>query len=832
MLHNILSQLVKQIMYDKIQNNWHLFESERQGSLDKTLQEEPETTTENVPIDEVLPEDELNETSGTDATVSPETEVPAASPVKMISWDELKVASGDNPSKCSIVEPKVIKTGKISEDELKVTQKKKKRHRKHKKKCKKTENDATESNPNEPNEPQLTETNDELIKKEQKIVKKAMKKHKKQIQKMKTIGGLPQDFWSKMPQDILKYPFGKDFVQKTARVIHIIEKNHPRVAGGKLSILDMNNEWVKFSPHDSRVPRILIPISDCPPDFVFNPQHYENTLFVAKITEWPETSALPSGQIMKSLGEAGQVEAESHMILSEHDVDDTPFPDEVENDLKERYKSWNIPQAEWSYREDLREECIFTIDPATARDLDDALSIKLLDESSIDGKKLFEVGVHIADVSFFLEECTPLDDVAKHRTTSYYLVQRCIPMLPRLLCEKLCSLNPGEDKLTFSVIWIMDEDAVIRSTRFTRSVIRSCIKLSYQMAQDMIDYPDKKWTHGQLPVIFGKWNYAHVSESVNRLWFLAHQLNKKRFENGSLQMDKVKFIFVLDTRTGLPTGFSSTVRSNSNSLVEEFMLLANMSVGKKIFDEDKIRAVLRSHPPPDLKQLRELKQFCSTRNTEIDTSSSKTLHESLKQLRSQDPVMSRVISHMLLLSMKNAVYINASVLETESDSHHYALSVDCYTHFTSPIRRYPDVLVHRLLASILGYTKRPKLYGDAMDEIIHRCNQCKQGSRLVSEKSQKLFLTLYIKEVGLVEQAVVIKILDRSFDALVFRLGIVVRIYLEKYPVSSFKQMVHNGIPSLEIICQNQAKVFVNVSSLVSLQLFVHPDEMKIEVIF
>ena len=803
-------------MYDKIKLNWHKWVHEFERHENRPLEEIIEVDDEETIIEEE--EAAMERPSLLKGYTDPNE-------VAMISWDELKVTSPVTKTPVETIE-EIIKDSREMISDSNSNTPKKKRHRKHKKK---KENQS-------PQDEVKTESKTKELKAELKINQdnspKKLNSSKKK--KGKVVNGLPAELWIKTIEELLSYPFGKDCVQKTGKVVHIVQKNHPRIAGGRLNPPDPNSDgtWIKFSPQDSKVPRIMLPLNEIPQEFFYCPQHFEKTLFMVKITDWPGNSSLPFGRIVQSLGEAGQIESESQLILSEHEVDDSPFPQEVEKELKAKYSFWNIPQEEWSYRENFTEECIFTIDPATARDLDDALSIKLLDTLSSDGKRLYEVGVHIADVSFFLQEDTPLDEVAKTRTTSYYLVQRAIPMLPRLLCEKLCSLNPGEDKLTFSVIWTMNEDAEVKSTRFTRSVIRSCIKLSYQQAQDMIEDPSREWTHKELPVIFGKSTYKDVSRCTNQLWFLADKLRHKRIEGGSLQIDKIKFLFVLDPRSGLPIGFSTTSRSNSNSLVEEFMLLANMAVGRKIFESDKYRAVLRTHPSPDMKQLRQLKEFCATRDTEIDTTTSRALQESLNLLRSQDPVMSQVISHMLLLSMKNAVYVNSSVLEEASDTHHYALNVDCYTHFTSPIRRYPDVLVHRVLASVLGYAPKPEIHGGVLEEILHTCNKCKQASRYVSDKSQRLFLSLYIKEVGMTEEGVVIKILDKSFDALVFRLGILVRVYMDKYPVTSFKPLMSNGIPSLDIHCENQAHVTVSVSSLVSLQLFVQQDDLKIEASF
>lgn len=256
---------------------------------------------------------------------------------------------------------------------------------------------------------------------------------------------LPEEISNWTIERLLEQPFGSRCIQKKGKVVHISESSS-RLAGGRLKLMnDKNPNWGMFHPSDSRVPRMMIPMDQCPHDFYLHSEHYKNSLFMASIHSWSEFSTFPSGKIKQHLGNIGDIDAETSMILLENQVDDFDFPDEAYNGLPELDStgSWHIPAEELKSRRDFRNEYVFTIDPATARDLDDALSIRQLD-IEMNGKRLFEVGVHIADVSYFLNEGMPLDDIARHRTTSVYLVQRVIPMLPRLLCEKLCSLTPGK----------------------------------------------------------------------------------------------------------------------------------------------------------------------------------------------------------------------------------------------------------------------------------------------------------------------------------------------------------------------------------------------------
>jgi DIS3-like exonuclease 2 len=240
--------------------------------------------------------------------------------------------------------------------------------------------------------------------------------------------------------------FNDNWFQKQARVVNIIEQRNKRLAVGHLKLFsDKNKDYALFSPNDSRMPRIKVRINDCPPDFYVDPNKYAKTLFIVKLTEIPVNSTYGLGEIYKIVGRDDEIESATEGILIENGVDFEEFPD----DIKESLPSipWSIPNEEFQYRRDLRNHCIFTIDPEKARDLDDALHCVQLSED------LFEVGVHIADVSHFVRENSLIDKIAVKRTTSVYLVNKVIPMLPRLLCEELCSLNPAEDRLTFSVIW-------------------------------------------------------------------------------------------------------------------------------------------------------------------------------------------------------------------------------------------------------------------------------------------------------------------------------------------------------------------------------------------
>ncbi|XP_059157006.1 DIS3-like exonuclease 2 [Physella acuta] len=547
------------------------------------------------------------------------------------------------------------------------------------------------------------------------------------------------------------------FIQRTGKVVFIKEKKHSRTATGRLTLmLNKLKKFALFTPTDIRIPRILIPIT-----------------------------------LVRSLGEAGEIDPETSALLIELDIDDSPFSDKVIQCLPTN-STWTIPDLEYSYRKDLRRSCIFTIDPATARDLDDALSIEEL------GGGKFQVGVHIADVSYFVKEDTELDMVASRRATSVYLVQKVVPMLPRLLCEQLCSLNPDEERLTFSVIWTLNEKGEIFDEWYGRSVIRSCVKLSYEHAQGFIEDPEIQWRHDELPTITNSFTASDIVTKVILLNKIAVNLRQKRFDKGALELDQVKVQFALNKISGLPNGYSVYEQKDSHRLIEEFMLLANMSVADRIKKSFQDTAILRRQPPPQVKSLDEIKKVCESFGLRIETATSGDIQKSLQHLK-EDGVphpMMQVLAVMLSKSMQKADYFCCSAIPESSLQHHYSLNVERFTHFTSPIRRYPDILVHRLLAAALGREPPTRSIQDLRRQAEH-CNVKSHAAQVASKRSDEIFSYLFIKAGPLEESGMVMAVLDKSFDVLVLKLGVVKRVYLERLPLASSQYHKNSKCPEL-----------------------------------
>ncbi|XP_009871764.1 PREDICTED: DIS3-like exonuclease 2, partial [Apaloderma vittatum] len=429
-------------------------------------------------------------------------------------------------------------------------------------------------------------------------------------------------------------------------------------------------------------------------------------------------------------------------------------------------------------------ECIFTIDPSTAKDLDDALSCKQLPDGN------FEVGVHIADVSYFVLEETALDKVASERATSVYLVQKVIPMLPRLLCEELCSLNPMQDRLTFSVMWKMTPEGKILDEWFGRTVICSCVKLSYDHAQSMIESPGKVFAPEELPPVSPQHSTAEIQQAVLNLHRIAQHLRKQRFIDGALRLDQLKLSFTLDQESGMPQGCYIYQYRDSNKLVEEFMLLANMAVAHQIYRSFPEQALLRRHPPPQTKLLKDLMEFCSQVGLNIDFSSAGTLHKSLNETFGADKyseARKEVLTNMFSRPMQMALYFCTGILEDETLFRHYALNVPFYTHFTSPIRRYADIIVHRLLSASLGARSPIRMKKEAIQRQADHCNDRKMASKRVQELSADLFFAVFVRECGPLEsEAMVMGVLNEAFDVLVLKFGVQKRIYCNALPLRGF----------------------------------------------
>ena len=411
---------------------------------------------------------------------------------------------------------------------------------------------------------------------------------------------------------------------------------------------------------------------------------------VVKIIEWPKEAKNPIGQVMDILGKAGENTTEMHAILAEYGLPYV-YPKNVEA-AAEKIPA-EITEADYAEREDFRAVTTFTIDPKDAKDFDDALSIRLIKPG------LWEVGVHIADVTHYVKEGSTIDKEAEKRATSVYLVDRTIPMLPERLYNFICSLRPNEEKLAFSVIFDMNEKGEVKNSRIKHTVIKSDRRFTYEEAQQVIET--------------GEGDYKEEILELNKL---AQILRKQRLAAGAIDFDRIEVKFEID-ETGKPLSVYFKESKEANKLIEEFMLLANRTVAETIGKVPKNKKAkvfpYRIHDLPDPDKLENLNWFINRFGYKIRTSGSKSeVSKSITRLLDdiKDKKEQNLIETVSLRAMQKARYSTVNI-------GHYGLAFDFYTHFTSPIRRFPDMMVHRLLTRYLagGRTAQKDKYEDLCD---------------------------------------------------------------------------------------------------------------------
>ncbi|KAH8851850.1 DIS3-like exonuclease 2 [Schistosoma japonicum] len=619
-----------------------------------------------------------------------------------------------------------------------------------------------------------------------------------------------------------------------------------------------NNFSCVFLPYFSRHPLVIIDPSTVPSDTLKNNQIGLENNYVCQITNWNEKSKYPFGVIEENLGNLDELERATKSILIDYGIKDDQFTQEDLQGLPINPNDFKIPETEYKRRRDFRSQCVITIDPENAKDFDDALHITRLDNG------LYEVGIHVADVSYFVHPNSPLDKRAADRTTSVYLVQRVIPMLPPILSQHLCSLVPNEDRLAFSILLTVKEHGEIVDEWFGRSVIRSRCRLTYdeawciiQMTQSNSQIENKSSLLDVLPKPEAPFTFHDLQSCLSSLHKIAKNLRSRRIENGAISLEKVELNFnfpkapssltseeseqaiekCADKESGTtiwPQGFSVKIRNPAHYLIEEWMLIANQAVARFLFGSfirylkgmESLKtdtgndhqmswfgALLRNHPKPNEKRFDQLIEIAKTNNIDLDISNSASLSCSIKKL--VETIVNKEsynesfllnltcsLSYMTYIRLSVALYFNLDSMynilhqrciegnllgNISYDSHHlrmlsfdpqsmtnqkdktilnytwhYGLNVPLYTHFTSPIRRYADLIVHRQMARILGcddslHPELEKLFGNninsmlsdpeisEMDLVATWCNDRRLKARRAGEASQRLFLTACIR---------------------------------------------------------------------------------------
>ncbi|MEM7085910.1 MAG: ribonuclease R [Bacteroidota bacterium] len=409
---------------------------------------------------------------------------------------------------------------------------------------------------------------------------------------------------------------------------------------------------------------------------------------LVKMEGWEENSESPIGSVLTVLGKPGEHHTEIHAILAQYGLP-YEFPSEVEayaNNI-----DTSIKPSEIKKRRDMREVLTFTIDPKDAKDFDDALSFQEMENGN------YEIGIHIADVSHYLQPGTILDDEAYDRATSVYLVDRVVPMLPEVLSNNACSLRPHEEKYTFSAVFEVNNSAEVVQQWFGRTVTYSDARFAYEEAQHIIENPASHTIPAKVSLTEKAYDVdKSIAEAVLEMDRLAKILRKKRMKHGAISFDKVEVKFKLDEHN-VPEGVYFKESKDANKLIEEFMLLANRSVAEFIGKQNpKKTYVYRVHDEPDDEKIAALENIIKRFGYKLDTRDRKSTAQSMNRLLTEvnGTKEQNLIDTLAIRSMSKAVY-------TTNNIGHYGLAFDYYTHFTSPIRRYPDVMVHRLLQHYL-----------------------------------------------------------------------------------------------------------------------------------
>lgn len=497
---------------------------------------------------------------------------------------------------------------------------------------------------------------------------------------------------------VLVYPLNrKKSGRKEGEVVEVLERKQQNFIG----ILDRKKEFGFVNTRGNKMYTDFFIEATELKDF------NDGEKVVVEFKEWPKRASSPFGKIKKSLGQPGELNTEMHAIMFDYGFPEE-FPSHVEKFTQKLNTS--IEENEIARRRDFRNKTTFTIDPVTAKDFDDAISFFPLPDNKT------EIGIHIADVSHYVQPNSVLDEEAYDRATSVYLVDRVVPMLPEMLSNGVCSLRPREEKYTFSAVFLVDENMQIEKEWFGKTVIFSDHRFSYDEVQFILDTEDNK-VNAEVSLTDKSYTVSEeIFSALIKLDVFAKKLRKTRMSKGALSFDRVEVKFNLDSQDN-PESIYFKSSKDAHKLVEEFMLLANRRVAEFIGKQKpKKPFVYRVHDLPDEDKLINLKNIASNLGYQLNLES-KNINGSLNNLlqESNGKREQQLIDTLTIRSMSKAVY-------TTENIGHYGLAFEHYTHFTSPIRRYPDVLVHRLVASYMN--EHNQINPKALEEAcIHSSNR-------------------------------------------------------------------------------------------------------------
>ncbi|KAH8346137.1 hypothetical protein KR067_006464 [Drosophila pandora] len=536
----------------------------------------------------------------------------------------------------------------------------------------------------------------------------------------------------------------------TGRIVGIVRRKWRQYCGILQPSLIEDTSRHIFVPADRKIPRIRIETRQA--------AKLQNQRIIVTIDTWPRNSRYPHGHFVRSLGPLGDMATENEVILLEHDVPHCKFSEEVLSFLPKM--PWTITPEDYAKRVDLRDLYICSVDPPGCTDIDDALHCRQLPNGNL------EVGVHIADVSHFIRPGNALDKEAAARGTTVYLVGKRIDMVPELLSSNLCSLVGGVERFAFSCVWEVDHDANVISKRFHKSVIKSKRAMTYEEAQVLIDDPADQ---------------GEIAKSLRNLNKLAKILKKRRMDNGALVLASPEIRFQVDSETHEPLEVEAKQMRETNSMVEEFMLLANITVAEHIAAEFTECAVLRRHPRPPPTNFDPLVKAARYQGYQVDIESGLELSHSLdKCVKEDNPYFNTMIRILTTRCMMQAVYFISGSLQKE-EYFHYGLAAPIYTHFTSPIRRYSDIMVHRLLAASIGAdsTYAQLLERKSNEELCHNLNYRHKMAQYAGRASVALNTHLFFRGKEEDEEGYVLFVRKNALQVLIPKYGLEGTLYLK-----------------------------------------------------
>ncbi|RDW88874.1 putative mitotic control protein dis3 [Coleophoma cylindrospora] len=594
--------------------------------------------------------------------------------------------------------------------------------------------------------------------------------------------------------------------QPTARVVGVVKRNWRQYVGhidessvSQAAKQSRKQQMVFLIPMDKRIPKIRVRTRQA--------GEIIGKRVLVTIDSWDRDSRYPVGHFVRSLGDLETKGAETEALLLEYDVQYRPFPKAVLDCLPKEGHNWIVPPSMedpgWVNRRDLRGLQICSIDPIGCQDIDDALHARPLPNGN------FEVGVHIADVSHFVKPNNAMDAEASIRGTTVYLVDKRIDMLPMLLGTDLCSLKPYVERYAFSAIWEITPDAEIVNSEFTKSVIKSREAFSYQDAQKRVDDASQQ---------------DELTTAMRTLLMLSKKFKQKRMDAGALSLSSPEVRVETESETSDPIDVKTKEHLDTMSLVEEFMLLANCSVAAKIYDAFPQTAMLRRHGAPPKTNFEELaNQLKVKRNLELKTDSSKALADSLDAcVDPQEPFFNTLVRIMATRCMMSAEYF-CSGTQAYPEFRHYGLASEIYTHFTSPIRRYADLVAHRQLAAAIDYEQLDASVRSKgkLEAVCKNINVRHRNAQQAGRASIEYYVGQALKGRIVEEEGFVMKVFSNGFVVFVPRFGIESLIRLRDLadiePESTFdaENYILKTSGSREVEVELFEKVVVRISDVV-----------------